>query len=350
MANCPASSIEILLRLDGGPAVEADGSGSYRCQGKVALDADGFGPSAIRIQFPGPVADSFLPPTSGGEIVSLSETADLFVLALVSRMRAAGAELDPEDEDASIPVFPPLGEKPFRFVCRSILEAENTALGCLSLAFGRQADIRLWSIGAHGNATAIDAGPVAREPRDDAIGAVIRFGCAALICDEESDRLQNIAVGDHAVAAALSQSDMASLDKSLPNFVSPLPGDRLEAIAALLSCRYREKLSQALPPGQGLIPVLGHREIDGIPQIDIDISITTAMPDISAMEKAARGALGASGVLLRASGSPDEVSKQALKEFHAAKCFAALLRQKQGQANAHSEAPRRGDSGRPNRP
>lgn len=278
MENSSRPSIEILLRVEGGPAIKPDGAGSYRCEGVVKLDSEKFGPSAIRA-YPIPIAEE-------DELLSTDEIGPIFVNSLYGRMRAAGAEPDEET--------------PLAFVCQDIMAAENTALDFLSLAFGDQIRIELWQIDPRGDPTLVRCGPLVDDPKEGELGAVFRFGFTSDIAVEVGESSTGFQERDEVAsgripyfAVALSEAAFAEIDQSLPLFVGPLPGARLDAIATLLGERFRNGLTHygvsdgtpihAWRESNGEIPGFGR---ESIPIFEISFATSAPLPGEHAIEDA----------------------------------------------------------------
>lgn len=251
MATPSPQSIEILLRVAGGPAIEADGAGSYRCEGRVKLDSEQFGPSALRVHLSAPILESIAKGAGSEDLISADAMERMFLDSLYERMRAAGAE---PNEDAAGTDSPSLDGRPLAFSCDNVLAAENAALDFLSLAFGDQARIDLWQIDVMGDAALVRCGPLVSDanPKENELGALVRFGFVSAIRDEDTGEIVGFEQSGGSawnltqIAVALSRSDLAEMDRALPPFVGPLPGARLDAISALIGERIREQLASHL--------------------------------------------------------------------------------------------------------
>lgn len=281
-------SIEILLRIDGGPAIGPDGTGSYKCKGDIVLDREGFGPTAIQVRFPrAKEAGKLFPDADAGFPISGDEAETLFLGSLIDRLGAAGATLDSEAEDSLSPVR--LDGKPLAFTCSDVMAAQNTALDCLSLAFGGDMAIEIWSVDEDGMTHTLSAGPLVADGAIPSLGAIVCFGCVSTIRDEISGQILDFQEGSTNAAIALSKAEFAEIDKSLPLFVGPLPGARLDAIATLLGERFLKQLK--LDPASTGMPVVSWHEWGRSPIIEVNI----ALPSIEARAVARLNILWAAG-------------------------------------------------------
>lgn len=342
MATSSPQSIEILLRVAGGPAIESDGSGSYRCDGDVKLDSEQFGPSALRVHLSAPILESIAKGAGSEDLISADAMERMFLDSLYGRMRAAGAE---PDEDASS-----LDGRPLAFSCGNVLAAENAALDFLTLAFGDQARIDLWQIDVMGEGALVRCGPLVSDPnpKENELGAVVRFGFVSAIRDEDTGEIVAFEQSSGSawnltqIAVALSRSDLAEMDRALPLFVGPLPGARHEAISALIGDRLQEQLASHLIGSD--LAISSWREerrafspgTTAIPIFEIDIVANRPRMLDDDLKNAAIKALGGKGV--------PHLEKTKNKELVCLRAVGGFMRERTSNArSAQSSARDKGE-------